>query len=334
MSGMTNPLHFTRLLLGFAGVVLAGTFQASAEKASPLSESNLPQARLAEFRTEVEPVLKRVCVTCHGPDKQKGKFRVDTLNPDLLKGKDVSWWLEVFEVIGNGEMPPEDAKEQVTNNEKALVVDWLSGEIQAASQIRRSEKGHTPFRRMTRYEYKYAMQDLLGLPHDFSRHLPPETSSEDGFKNSSEMLQMTAVQFGEYRAQARRALELATVRGDRPSPVYYGITMKAASAKVDSNYAAYVEKKKKQIKNGVVTPDVATKKQEAKYGLKAGNTQFRNTITGNGVRTQWSYHGAKYAWKPTNKRPEIPSVSSDVVVIPANQKFIIDLGDGLPDTAI
>ncbi len=332
MSGMTNLFHFTRLLLQFAGVVLAGMFQASGEKASPLSGSNLPQARLAEFRTEVEPVLKRVCVTCHGSDKQKGKFRVDTLNPDLLKGKDVSWWLEVFEVIGNGEMPPEDAKEQITNDEKALVVDWLSGEIQAASQIRRSEKGHTPFRRMTRYEYKYAMQDLLGLPHDFSRHLPPETSSEDGFKNSSEMLQMTAVQFGEYRAQARRALELATVRGDRPDLVYYGISMKAASAKVDSNYAAYVEKKRKRMEKGVATPDESTKKQEAKYGLKSGNTQFRNTITGNGVRTQWSYHGAKYACKPTGKRPEIPSVSSDVVVIPANQKFIIDLGDGLPDT--
>ena len=47
----------------------------------------LPQPRLAKFRAEVEPVLKRVCVGCHGPEKQKGKFRVDTLNPDLLSGK-------------------------------------------------------------------------------------------------------------------------------------------------------------------------------------------------------------------------------------------------------
>ncbi|HAW97902.1 MAG TPA: hypothetical protein DCX67_05140 [Opitutae bacterium] len=329
---MANPFHHVRFLFGFSTALGSGLIAAAAERDSPLSGSNLPQARLAEFRKSVEPVLKRVCVNCHGPQKQKGRFRVDTLNPDLLKGKDVSWWLEVFDVIGNGEMPPEDAKAQLTNDEKALVVDWLSSEIQTASQVRRSEKGHTSFRRMTRYEYKYAMQDLLGLPHDFSRDLPPETASEDGFKNSSEMLQMTAVQLGEYRAQARRALELATVRGDQPNPIYYGITMKAASARVDSNYAAYVEKKKKQIKNGVVALDDAAKKQEAKFGLKPGNTQFRNTITGNGVRSQWSYHGAKYAWKPTSKRPEIPSVSSDVVVIPANQKFIIDLGDGLPDT--
>ena len=72
----------------------------------------VPQANLEQFRKAVEPVLKKTCVGCHGPDKQKGKFRIDTLNPDLLKGKDVSWWLEVFDVISNSEMPPEDAKVQ------------------------------------------------------------------------------------------------------------------------------------------------------------------------------------------------------------------------------
>jgi len=269
---------------------------------------DVPKAKLAAFRTRVEPVLKRVCVVCHGPEKQKGKLRIDALDPDLQKGKDLSWWLEVFDVISNGEMPPEDAEAQLTDSEKVQVVDWLSGEIQVASQVRRSEQGHTSFRRMTRYEYKYALQDLLGLPHDFSRDLPPETSSEDGFKNSSEMLQMTAVQFAEYRGQARRALELATVRGERPAPVYYGISMKAASAKVDATYAAFVEKKKKQIKNGVITLDEALKKQAAKYALKPGSAHFKNLITDHGVRTHWSYGGAKYAWKPTRGdtcQPEI-----------------------------
>ena len=61
----------------------------------------VPQANLEQFRKAVEPVLKKTCAGCHGPDKQKGKFRIDTLNPDLLKGKDVSWWLEVFDVISN-----------------------------------------------------------------------------------------------------------------------------------------------------------------------------------------------------------------------------------------
>ena len=296
-----------------------------------LFAAEVPQANLGQFRKEVESVLKAACVGCHGPKKQKGKFRVDTLDPDLLKGKDVSRWLEMFDVISNGEMPPEDAKVQLADAEKVRIIGWLSGEIQVASQVRRSEQGHTSFRRMTRYEYKYAMQDLLGLPHDFSRDLPPETSSEDGFKNSSELLQMTSVQFAQYREQARRALERATVRGERPAPVYYAITMKAASAKVDATYAAFVEKKKKQIKNGVITPEKTLKKQVTKYALKPDSTHFKNLITGHGVRTHWSYGGAKYAWAPSRTRPKVPPVLSDVVVIPAYQKFIIDLGDGLPD---
>ena len=297
-----------------------------------LAWAEVPQANLEQFRKEVEPVLKRACVECHGPNKQKAKFRVDTLDPDLLKGKDVSWWLEVFDVTSNGEMPPEDAKVQLADVEKAQIVNWLSGEIQLASKMRRSEQGHTSFRRMTRYEYKYTMQDLLGLPHDFSRDLPPETSSEDGFKNSSELLQMTSGQFAQYRAQARRALELATVRGERPAPVYYSITMKAASTKVDAAYAAFVEKKKKQIKDGVIKLDDAKKEEANKYGPKPGSTHFKNLITGHALRTHWSYGGAKYAWKPAVKRPEVPAVLSDVVVIPANQKFIIDVGNGLPDS--
>ena len=292
---------------------------------------DVPKAKLEAFRTRVEPVLKRVCFGCHGPEKQKGKLRIDALDPDLLKGKDVSWWLEVFDVISNGEMPPEDAKVQLTDAEKARIVDWVSGEILVASQVRRSEQGHTSFRRMTRYEYKHVLQDLLGLPHDFSRDLPPETVSEDGFKNSSEMLQMTVVQFEQYRELARKALERVTVRGERPKPVYYGITMKAASAQVDATYAAFVEKKKKQIENGVTTLEKDLKKQAAKYSVKPGSAHFKNLITGHGVKTHWGYGGAKYAWTPSLTRPKVPPVLLDVVVIPANSKYIVDVGDGLPD---
>ena len=34
------------------------------------------------FRRDVQPVLKKLCVDCHGPEKQKGDLRLDTLNPD------------------------------------------------------------------------------------------------------------------------------------------------------------------------------------------------------------------------------------------------------------
>ena len=234
---------------------------------------DVPKAKLAAFRTRVEPVLKRVCVGCHGPEKQKGKLRIDALDPDLLKGKDVNWWLEVFDVISNGEMPPEDTEVQLADAEKGRIVDWLSGEIQMASQVRRSEQGHTSFRRMTRYEYKYALQDLLGVPYDFSLDLPPESSSEDGFKNSSEMLQMTVVQFEQYRSLARKALKRATVRGDVPQPVYYGISMKAAATRIDAKYAANVETTRKRMKEeGIALEEALKSRPKTIRGIMVGPT--------------------------------------------------------------
>lgn len=293
-----------------------------------------PKARLAKFQAEVEPVLKRVCVGCHGPKKQKGKFRVDTLDPDLLKGKDVSWWLEVFDVISNSEMPPEDATTHLSDAEQAQIVDWLAGEIQVASQVRRSEQGHTSFRRMTRYEYKYVLQDLLELPHDFARDLPPETTSEDGFKNSSEMLQMTVSQFEQYRQLARKALKRATVRGERPEAVYYGISMRDAAKAINPKYTANIEGTRRRIKEEGLSVEEAFQQQGEKFPRDHNGLHFRDLVTGQGTGPRWSYDGAKYAWKPTRSRPKVPPVSQDVVVIPANASYIIDVGDGLPDTGI
>ena len=313
-------------MLGGLAVLLFGSGQ--------LAAIDEPKANLEDFRKTIGPVLKAACVGCHGPDKQKAKFRVDTLDPDLLKGKDVSWWLEVQGVLTNGEMPPPDSDVKLADADRVKVIDWLAGEIRAASEARRAEGGHSTFRRMTRYEYKYAMQDLLGLPHDFSRDLPPETSSEDGFKNSSDMLQMTAGQFAQYRAQARRALELATVRGDRPPPVYYGLSMRGFTERFEAKYAAAVKRTREKVQKEGLSVEEVLKAEKEKFSLNPGRAYFKDLVTGQGVQTKWAYHGAKYAWKPVTERPAIPAVSPDVLVMPANQKFIIDVGDGLPDTGI
>ncbi|MEM7383780.1 MAG: DUF1592 domain-containing protein [Verrucomicrobiota bacterium] len=311
-------------LIRMLAITLIGIARSHAE--------DVPAARLAEFKADIEPVIMRVCAECHGAEKQKGDFRLDTLDPNLLTGEDVNWWLEVFEVISNGEMPPEDAGAQLTDAEKAQIVDWLSGEIQTASQVRRSGQGHTSFRRMTRYEYKYALQDLLGVPHDFSRDLPPETASHDGFKNSSEMLQMTANQFEQYRQLARKALERATVRGKRPEPVYYGISMRDAAKAINHKYTNNIEGTRKRIEDEGLTVEEAFQRQGEKFPRDHNGLHYRDLITGQGIGPRWSYNKAKYAWTPTRTRPAVPPVSADVVVIPKNAKYIIDLGDDLPDT--
>ncbi|MCA9057105.1 MAG: DUF1592 domain-containing protein [Planctomycetaceae bacterium] len=291
-----------------------------------------PEPQLAVFRQELQPILNRACVQCHGADLQEGNIRIDTLNPDLQHGDDVSWWLEIFAVLGKGEMPPPDEND-LTDDERSRLMDWLSTEIQVASAVRKAEQGHSSFRRMTRYEYNYALQDLLGLPYDFAKDLPPEAAAEGGFQNSSDLLHMSVVQFETYRDLARSALLKATVRGDQPSPLYWAVTMQDASADSWSKQEAKLDELRKTLQENPEELQQQLQQQMAAWQNRPGRAYYLDRATGRTSTADWSYPGAKYAWKPTSERPPVePDELERVAVIPPGQKLIVELGDRIPDS--
>ncbi len=268
-----------------------------------------PEPDLATFKAEIEPILEATCFKCHGEEKQKGDFRIDTLNPDLTEGVDVDRWLDIIDVLSFAEMPPEE-EPKMAGEDRGKVIDWLSSEIQLASQIRRSEEGHSSFRRMTRYEYNYALQDLLGLNFDLADDLPPETHSEDGFENSSEMLQMSVMQLEYYRDLGRRALQKATIRGEPPEKLYYGIKMEDGVAQLN-----------------------ALSDDERARGQSRGSTNpyFKNLDSNEEIRARYRYPKGKYSYQPSAIRPEAPEQFQYTLILPADSQHIFDLGDTLPE---
>ena len=89
--------------LSLEQVRAAGTLESIYRRQTPPEKDyEKPQANLKTFRAEIEPALRKACYKCHGAEKAEGDFRVDTLNPDLLHGDDVNWWLEVSSAVGNG----------------------------------------------------------------------------------------------------------------------------------------------------------------------------------------------------------------------------------------
>lgn len=87
-----------------------------------------------DFVRQVQPILKRNCIRCHGPEKQKGDYRVDirqsalsggeSFAPNIIPGKSDDSPLIKF-VAGTGDltMPPEG--DRVSAAELAILKAWI-----------------------------------------------------------------------------------------------------------------------------------------------------------------------------------------------------------------
>lgn len=293
------------------------------------------QDSVSSFEQHIKPVLKEACVQCHGSDHVEGNIRIDMLNPDLVNGPDSHWWLEVQAVLSNGEMPPPDAK-KLNDSDRAKVVEWLADEIQRASKVRRATAGHSSFRRLTRYEYNYALQDLLEVPWNFAKDLPPESHSDDGFQNSSELLHMSVGQLESYRQIALTALRRITVRGERPPVIHWGISMEEAAAREWPKQQQELAKVKEQFKDDPVKLQQEVDQLTAGFKQAHDRPYYRELSSGNTVRAAWDYGGAKFAFDPEGAESKFPESFDHVAVIPSgrNQELTVELGDTVPDEGI
>lgn len=283
-------------------------------KSDTTATGTIPQANLAEFRTAVGLIMNRSCLACHGPDRSEGRLRVDKLNPDLMTGSDIERWREVYNVVSNSAMPPEDEPDYaLADADRGRIVDWLSEELNKASLVRRNSKEHSSFRRLAKYEYNYALQDLLGLPFDLAHKLPPETASEDGFKNSSELLQMSVMQFETYREIGLKALKRAVVIGERPSAVTYIISMQ------DEITRAAAAKNAKSFN-----------RDEDDYRKQRNQSHLLNRETGQGVQ----FSNGQSTPDPEAVAGRTPDVSPVVLVLPRSKELKLNLDRFLPDDGV
>ena len=170
-----------------------------------------------DYERDVRPILNRLCVDCHGPEKQKGDLRIDELSPDFIGGGDADTWHDALDQLHLGEMPPAKADRQPSEDERRILSEWLDAGLKTAARAVRDAVGRVESRRLTRYEYANTMRDLLGIEFDYARELPPEPASPEGFLNNGNSLEMSPSQLQTYLAVARNALELVIVEGPEPT---------------------------------------------------------------------------------------------------------------------
>jgi hypothetical protein len=112
-------------------------------------------------------------------------------------------------------MPPED-EPQLTTLQHQTLTSWVAAAVKHAVEAGRDTSGRVVIRRLNRLEYQNSMFDLLGLEMDYTRDLPPDSVSADGFTNDGSVLNMSAMQLEYYLDTARRALDRVIVSGEAP----------------------------------------------------------------------------------------------------------------------
>ena len=171
-------------------------------------------------------------MACHGPDKQKSDFRVDTLDSDFLNGPDVDHWQEVLDMVNVSEMPPDDASSMPTDAERSEFSAALTALMRQSLEARRTSGGQNILRRLTAYEYNNTLRDLLGLDLRYATDLPPEGVAQEGFQNNVSVLGTSSLHLEYFESIARAALaRIILVPEEQPEPYYVRVEPELAESK-------------------------------------------------------------------------------------------------------
>ena len=276
-----------------------------------------------KYKEHVKPLIDKYCISCHGPDTQKAKLRMDKLNPDLVNGTDTEMWQEVLDLINISDMPTKKAKLHPTGKERQVMVEWLTSELRKAMVAKRSSGGRNIMRRMTAYEYNNTLQDLLDLNLEFATDLPPEASAKEGFKNNNAVLTTSALHLEYFENIARGGLEkIINIPSKQPEKKLLVIEPEklkvgnSSSSKKDKKNKKKKGKKQEEKKASEPVQKIVAGKQYSGVakpvkleGLKSVNAQIKSAeiVQGKGILLAGDVKGSTASSNTKKKKGKAPS---------------------------
>ena len=179
-------------------------------------------AQGAEKAYLLGPFLKAYCISCHGPEKQKGDRRFDQLTGDFTNLEEAEISQEILDQLNLDEMPPE-GKKQPPVAELRQVVSHLTRSLAKAREMARENSGKVVLRRLNRIEYLNTVRDLFELKmidFDPTTTFPPDDPL-DGFDNVGEGLIASGHLLQNYLEAARKVSDKVIRPGPRPKMIKY-----------------------------------------------------------------------------------------------------------------
>jgi hypothetical protein len=158
------------------------------------------------FDEHVTPFLKSYCMNCHGIHRMKGglNFAPAVNNPG--NSAFVEQWKNASVYVEAHDMPPEDAKNQPTDEERQKFMDGIS----MVKFLSSKDPGAFVIHRLTKAEYSNTLHDLFGVDPSIADELPDEVSGE-GYLNS-----LSPLQLEQYLDIANQVLDQVLSAKDQP----------------------------------------------------------------------------------------------------------------------
>ena len=177
-----------------------------ADSAEGLDFAALQADAIKSFRDEMTPFVKNYCAECHGEKKRKGgiNYLAALKKPgDMMSSKR---WKQGLLNVKAHDMPPDDAKNQPTEEEREKFAKWI-GKIKYLSP---KDPGPFVMRRLTKVEYGNTLHDLFGVDPAIANRLPDEVFGE-GYLNT-----LSSLQSEQYLGIANEVLDKILAPKDAP----------------------------------------------------------------------------------------------------------------------
>ena len=179
------------ILIAISGLVVKGTVFG----ADPV----------ANYDTDVLPVLKKHCFSCHSEKKPRGGVVLDKYKNLSDIKKDIKLWERVADNLRTGDMPPA-GKPKPTPKQLDVVNRWLDSQVFEFTCTGDKDPGKVTLRRLNRLEYNNTIRDLLGVENNPSEEFPADDVGY-GFDHIGDVLTMPPILMEKYLDAADDVLE-------------------------------------------------------------------------------------------------------------------------------
>ncbi len=158
--------------------------------------------------------LENHCFDCHDDLEKKGDFDLSSLRFNLSDPTHFRQWVDVYDKIESGEMPPKKKKRPDPKQADRFLSE-LSEHLVTSEKSRWNQQGRSVIRRLNRVEFENSVSDLIGIPLRLAELLPPD-AKHDGFDTVGSALNISSVQMDSYLSALDLAMDKATWKIEQP----------------------------------------------------------------------------------------------------------------------